>query len=431
MKPALFSLLLSALVPFTAPAYGNVVVSSPHSYDTITSPANFAAVGTTSTCRRGIATMAVYVDDKLQHLSNGAALNVSLALVAGPHHAVVIAYDQCGGVTQASVPVTVAPGAGVWVSSPANGANLPALVSYVATATSTCGKGVAAMGVYKDSTLLYTVAGSKLNTQLQLPPGIQHTVVQEWDNCGGSLKTPVTLSIQGGINSFTDLQASTGWKSAGQKAPAYDDCAYPCTGVKWSMQQQTNGQSPVRSAAIFSLGGTTPYSDVLYYNQLIGDFSSQGLPDLQHTLVPSLHNFTYDAYFYLSDATHTQAMEFDVNMFLNSVGMTWGTECRIRGGHEWDIWDNVNAVWVPTGSACHPLENAWNHVTVQVQRQQDNTLLFQSIALNGQTAVLNRTYKPFKVPADWYGVTVNYQMDGDEYQTAISSTLDRLSLTYW
>lgn len=430
MKISSLFLLLSALVPFAPLAYGNVVVASPQPYDTITSPASFVASSNT-TCKRGIATMAVYVDNKLQQLGNGAALNLSLALVPGSHTTVVVAYDFCGGVTQASVPVTIAPGPGVWVTSPVNNANLPALVRYVATATSACTKGIAAMGIYKDADLLYTVAGSKLNTQLHLSSGLQHTTVQEWDNCGGSLKTPVILSIQGGVNTFTDLQASAGWKSAGQKAPAYNDCAYPCAGVDWSMQQQVVGLSTAKNATTFHLGGTTPYSDVLYYNQLIGDFSTQGLPDLQRTLVPSLHNFTYDAYFYLSDASHTQAMEFDVNMFLNSVGMTWGTECRIRGGNEWDIWDNVNAVWVPTGAACHPLENAWNHVTVQVHRQDDDTLLFQSVTLNGQTTMLNRTYRPFKVPSDWYGVTVNYQMDGDEHQTSIASTLDRFSLTYW
>jgi len=184
------------------------------------------------------------------------------------------------------------------------------------------------------------------------------------------------------------------------------------------------------NAAVFNLGGTTPYSDVLFYNQLIGDSSTQGLPDNDQALVPSLHNFTYDAYFYLSDAPHTQAVEFDINWFMNSVGITWGTECRLEGGNQWDVWDNVHGKWVPTGFACNPLANAWNHVTVTAQRGPNNSVIYKSITLNGVTANINQTYAPFSVPSDWYGITVNYQMDGDKNQTAITSYLDNFSFTY-
>jgi hypothetical protein len=118
-------------------------------------------------------------------------------------------------------------------------------------------------------------------------------------------------------------------------------------------------------------------------------------------------------------------------MYKNSVGMIWGTQCRILGGNEWDIWDNLNAKWVSTGVACNPKNNEWNHVTIQAQRGSDNSLLYQSITLNGVTAVLNKTYAPFFVPASWYGVTVNFQMDGNSKQTPYTTYLDNLSLTYW
>jgi len=35
----------------------------------------------------------------------------------------------------------------------------------------------------------------------------------------------------------------------------------------------------------YNLGGTTVYADALFNNHLIGDFSSQGMPDSNHTLV--------------------------------------------------------------------------------------------------------------------------------------------------
>jgi hypothetical protein len=183
-------------------------------------------------------------------------------------------------------------------------------------------------------------------------------------------------------------------------------------------------------AAQFSLGGTTPYSDVLWSIPLIGQFSTQNLPDSDHTLLPTLHNFTYDAYFYGPSLGLTQVLEFDINMYMNGAGMTWGTQCRIAGGNEWDVWDNVNAQWVPTGVACNPISNEWNHVTIQVQRESDNSLLYESITLNGVIANINRTYPPFSVPGSWWGITLNYQMDGNYKQSANTTYLDNLSLTY-
>jgi hypothetical protein len=56
--------------------------------------------------------------------------------------------------------------------------------------------------------------------------------------------------------------------------------------------------------------------------------------------------------------------------------------------------------------------------------------VYQSITLNGVTTNINKTYAPFTVPSSWYGITVNYQMDGDYKQSANTTYLDNLSLTY-
>jgi len=183
------------------------------------------------------------------------------------------------------------------------------------------------------------------------------------------------------------------------------------------------------SSTQFNIGGTEAYTDVLWNNHLIGDFSSEGLPDTSHTLVSTLHNFTYDAYFWGSNLGASQALEFDVNQFFGGMGFTWGHECRIGPANEWDIWDNAGAKWVPTGIPCNPTNNAWNHLVLQVQRTSDNQLLYQSITLNGLTHVLNKTYGPFSA-AGWNGITINYQMDGDYKQTPYTVYLDNLNFTY-
>lgn len=70
-------------------------------------------------------------------------------------------------------------------------------IRYVATASTTCPKGVAAMGIYTAPfQRAYVVKGSKLDTTLTLAPGTYDTVVQEWDNCRGTSKTHVAVTVR-------------------------------------------------------------------------------------------------------------------------------------------------------------------------------------------------------------------------------------------
>lgn len=231
--------------------------------------------------------------------------------------------------------------------------------------------------------------------------------------------------------SFSNLQNATGWGQFGQGPPDFVDCSpSPCSGISFSMAQGISSPSMSGRSSQFKLGGNAVYTDALFNNHLIGPFSSQGLPDSTQTLVGTLHDFTYDVFFYGQDLGLSQALEFDINQFFAGKGFIWGHECRIAGGNEWDVWDNQNSRWTPTGVACHPNSNAWNHLTIQVQRTSDGQLLYRSITLNGETHALNLTFAPGAAPNDWYGVTINYQMDGNYRQDPYSVYLDKLSFSY-
>ena len=235
---------------------------------------------------------------------------------------------------------------------------------------------------------------------------------------------------QNQAKSFYNLQQNSAWGSYGQGPPDFVDCSpSPCDGITYAMKQAVSSPSISGSSTRFDLGGTAIYSDALFNNHLIGAFSSQGLPDNNKTLVPTYHNFTYDVYFYGTNLELSQAVEFDMNQFFDGLGFIWGHECRIAGGHEWDVWNNVTAHWTPTGIPCNPVNNAWNHLTIQVQRTADNKLLYQSITLNGVTNQLNQYYDPGAAPG-WYGITINYQMDGNYKQSPYSVYLDQLTFSY-
>jgi len=367
----------------------------------------------------------------LVYTVGGSNLNTNINLNPGTYNAVVVAWDNCGGASSAGVKITVQLGSGVHVISPSNHATVGSPVNFVATATTTCPKGVASVGIYTAPyKLAYVVGGANLNTSLSLSPGTYQTTVQEWDYCGGAATAPMTITVGSSGKTLLNVHSSGGWNAYAQRPPNYGDCTW-CTPsgpqTTWAMHQGVRNPTLSGSSTRFDIGGTEAYTDVLWNNHLIGDFSSQGLPDSNHKLVPTLRNFTYDVYFYGNNLGASQALEFDVNQFFGGMGFTWGHECRLAGGYEWDIWDSTK--WVPTGIPCNPNNNAWNHLVIQVQRTSDNKLNYQSITLNGETHVVHRTYSPFSAPG-WYGITVNYQMDGDHKQTPYTVYVDRLNFTY-
>ena len=147
--------------------------------------------------------------------------------------------------------------------------------------------------------------------------------------------------------------------------------------VTWAHSTAFPPPSLSGSSIKTSLGGTVPYSDALWYNQLIGDFSTQGLPDVNKTLVPTFHHFIYDVYFFGSNVELAEAIEFDINHFTAGRGYIYGTECRIVSGHVWAIWDNPHNRWINTPIACHPKSNEWNHLVIEVERTTDNKLLYK------------------------------------------------------
>jgi phospholipase C len=97
----------------------------------------------------------------------------------------------------------------VTVSSPTSGATVSSPVSYVATAsTTTCAKGVASMGIYVSNKLVYVVDAAKMNTTLSLGAGAQHTVVEEWDHCGGATYTTLNITVQASTAPTASISAN-------------------------------------------------------------------------------------------------------------------------------------------------------------------------------------------------------------------------------
>jgi hypothetical protein len=194
--------LSCALLLCALPAFASVTVTSPKSGATVSSPVSYVAKATT-TCSKGVSSMGVYVNNKLIQTEKGASLNLSIALAPGAYsNTVVEEWDLCGGASYTKVPITVSgtsPKVGVTVTTPAANSTVTSPVSYAATARTSCATGVSSMGLYVNNKLIYTQKGAALNTSISLATGAEHTVVEEWDHCGGAAYTTVNLTVSSGI----------------------------------------------------------------------------------------------------------------------------------------------------------------------------------------------------------------------------------------
>ena len=232
----------AATVPIniTVTNQSDVQVSSPSNNSTVSAPVHFAATASTS-CSKGTAAMGIYsAPGVLAYKVDGASLDTNLNLAPGTYNTTVQSWDFCGGAGKEPITITVKQsGSGVYVTTPTNNATVTSPVQFIATATTTCSKGVASMGIYTaPGVLSYTVNGASLNTALSLSPGDYNTTVQSWDKCGGSAKAPINLNVvsgNGGVAS--DLQKSKNWIGYILLPPVYDICDWcKATGpeVTWS-----------------------------------------------------------------------------------------------------------------------------------------------------------------------------------------------------
>ena len=190
--------ILSTFLAFAAPGFAAVTVTSPANNATVSSPVQYIATATTTTCAKGVASMGIYVSNKLTYVVNGNSLNTTITLSPGTYGTVVEEWDHCGGATFTPIKITVGTltsQPGVSVTSPVSNSTVASPVNYVATATSSCAKGVASMGIYVSNKLVYVVDAAALNTNLSLGTGAQHTVVEEWDRCGKAAYTTVNLTV--------------------------------------------------------------------------------------------------------------------------------------------------------------------------------------------------------------------------------------------
>ncbi len=307
----------------------------------------------------------------------------------------------------------------ITVSSPSSTASSPA--EFSASAKSQHGVSITEFKIYIDNSQKYRTSSANISASLSLSGGKHNVVFQAWDAKGYVYKKQlyVTISTTSGSsssttshNSYTNIDQMGGWESC-------DACAGSGgTGPStiYQLVQSIGSPSLDGNSARFFLGGSTPYSQALWWKHL--------------TAQSGAHNFVYDLYFYLKDSSAPQALEFDVNQSANGHHFIFGTQCDIRKSKQWDVWDDITSKFVPTGVPCSaPSAYKWHHLILEFYRSSDNHTHFVAVTLDGSKHYINKNYSTRGTSAS--SLSTAFQMDGNYRETDYYTWVDKIKLTYW
>ncbi|MGI9100864.1 MAG: Ig-like domain-containing protein [Terriglobales bacterium] len=423
--------LVLMTVALAASCFATVTISSPASGSTVSSPVHVVAYGT-----NGTNAMILYVDNNKQYTANSTTLDTTFSLSTGTHSLVVSGWDNSGNVTQAKESITVGSsstststsGSYAKITSPSSGASVNS--PFTLNASASTANGVSGWVVYSDGNNVYQVnnGSTSLSASVSLSSGTHSVFVRAWDKVSGYVSSP-TISITVGSSSGSTSTSSTdptiynintqsGWNSC--SSCAGDGGSGPVASYyssQWVSSPSLDGKSMK-----FAITSTPAWGAVLWYKGLTSQISSPG----------TKHHFIYDTYVYLNNSSAVQALEFDINQYVNGHQLIFGTQCDVRGGNVWDIYDNQGHKWVHTGAYCPTLSAyTWHHVIVEVERTSGggDYLHYISITLDGTKHYIDKYYPP--TSSSWNVITINYQMDANGSGTPYTTWLDKTNFSYW
>ena len=196
-----YSILLSILA-FVTPAFATVTVTKPTNNSTVTSPVQFVASATTTTCTKGVASMGIYVNNKLTYVVDSTSMNYSLALSAGSQQTTVEEWDYCGGATYVLIDLNVVVPAPPTVNITASSSTITAGSSTVLTVSASNATSITVTGSNSTS---YTF-GATGGTQSVTPAATTtYTAAATGSDGKSSSSTTVTVEPAADLTSISHV----------------------------------------------------------------------------------------------------------------------------------------------------------------------------------------------------------------------------------
>ena len=267
--------------------------------------------------------------------------------------------------------------------------------------------------IYVDGLAVMYLPVGNVNQHIWVPNGL-HTIEIVAEDTAGYIATATThVNVVGQEAGLTNIQNTPSWLSCSAVIIGGATCASGLGVAQSSLATHQSSPSLDGSAAKFSLGGNTGYSNELYWNSLGGG--------------NSVSHFIYDLWFYIDDGNAPQSLEFDVNQAFGGQRWTWGSQCDFNDSHKWNIWDPLHGQWMLTDVPCnHFPSNTWIHLVWTLERV-GNQVHYISLNVADQTYNVDTYYT---AEQNWYEeeIDVAFQMDGNYRQQPYSVWLDEVRL---
>jgi hypothetical protein len=310
--------------------------------------------------------------------------------------------------------------AGVTISMPTSGSTVTSPAHLTASASSS--HPVKSVAVFVDGTRVLLTTANSLNHYIWMAAGHHSLMVQAIDTAGLASTSSVGVTVASApprpIGNIEDIG---GWQWCTRTWNGQVCASGAGDAISWMAPHQTV-HSLDGSSAEFFIGGSTGYSNALWWKSLGGGASPT--------------HFKYDFWVFIPNPGVSQALEFDVNQsFSNGIRYVYGSECNFKGGGEWDVWDGGAKKWVKTALKCPPFSSTnWSHFVWNFERV-NGQVHYISLIINGVTHALNLYLNPEKNYTQSgtarQDINVAFQMDGDSRQDPYHVWLDKVALTAW
>lgn len=368
--------------------------------------------------------------DFFQNTKSGRAA-VSMSLIAFAALALV-AWRCCQGLPSyvAHCPVTPTPPANtsvipptiqpppaalcgfpVSISVPSNGGMVDSPAKVVATASPA--DAIYWMRVYVDNISVYYSFTATIDQYIFMASGTHTIEVVAEDVSGYIATTSIKVNVAAQNAGVSNIQNLPGWLSCSAAIGNGATCA---SGLGDAVSQLIQGQSSPSlngSSAEFTIAGSHPYSNELYWYPVGGG--------------DNVSHFTYDLWFYVNVGNAPQSLEFDVNQAFNGTRWTWGSQCDFNQTGKWTIWDPLHEIWVPTTVDCnHFPSETWIHLIWTLERV-GNQVHYVTLNVAGQEYDVDTYYT---AQPNWYQeeIDVAFQLDGNYEQQPYDVWLDEVTL---
>lgn len=315
----------------------------------------------------------------------------------------------------------------VTVTSPANGAQVSSPFTLNASASSNYS--ITGWHVYLDGNTVYTAGQTtSISASISGSVGTHQLVTRAWDSSGayGTVTEQITITSGGGGGG-----GGGGWPSPPSNAIVFNNlddrsnwnwCHDPgCAGGsgRGSYWMARNQNPPSRDGASTEFFNSGVWANALWWTK-VGPNNG-------------VHNFEWDFYFQVDNASQSaaQALEFDIFQFVHGYNYMMGSQCNYGAG-KWDIWDEYNGHWNHTSVSCPRFSpNTWHHVQWYITTNTNShQYTYNTLIVDGHSYTINLTRSSKNL--GWSdNIGAQWQLDVNASGQGYHEWIDAAKLTVW